>query len=241
MPKVPFCNAMIQLKKVYNAIFPLKYFNYPEYLENKFVAKLAKKARGKKVLDVGAGGCRFKPYFEKSEYISQDICDKDIKTGYDHIDIRSEIYNIPVKDNSFDFILCTQVLEHLKYPNKAFEEFHRILKPKGELWVSVPFAGAEHQIPYDYFRYTKYALEMFGEDNSFKVVTLETMGGRFTCFALFLKNLLPNITEKPLPYLVLSILQFPFLILPLIVLYHLDKFDKKSIFPAGFFVVYRSK
>ena len=38
------------------------------------------------------------------------------------------IYALPYKDNSFDLIICSEVLEHLEHPDKALEELQRVSK-----------------------------------------------------------------------------------------------------------------
>ncbi len=43
---------------------------------------------------------------------------------------------LPFKDNSFDFVLCTEVLEHVPKWGKAFEELQRVAKKK--ILVTVP-------------------------------------------------------------------------------------------------------
>ena len=62
--------------------------------------------------------------------------------------IISDITNIPVEDNSFDYILCTEVLEHIFNPENATSELIRILKPKGSILFTMPFACLPHQKPY---------------------------------------------------------------------------------------------
>lgn len=44
-----------------------------------------------------------------------------------------------IPNNSFDFVVCTEVLEHTLNPFFAVQEMKRILKPDGYLLVSVPF------------------------------------------------------------------------------------------------------
>jgi len=53
-------------------------------------------------------------------------------------DIKADICNLPFKDNSFDFILCNHVLEHIPDDTKAMQELYRILKPKGTAILQVP-------------------------------------------------------------------------------------------------------
>jgi ubiquinone/menaquinone biosynthesis C-methylase UbiE len=46
-----------------------------------------------------------------------------------HLDIRKgNIYEIPFKDNSFDLVICCEVLEHLDDPKKALSELARVSK-----------------------------------------------------------------------------------------------------------------
>ncbi len=213
--------------------------NYPEYLERDFILQLSKKAKGKKILDAGAGDCKYRSLFKDSEYKAQDVCDKTDDFSYSHIDIKSEIYDIPLPNESFDYILCTQVLEHLKYPNKAIGEMGRLLKKGGELWVGVPSAGAEHQVPHDYFRYTRYALRMFAEENGLEVKKLLPTGGRFMYFAITLKNLIPCWTQNYKFYVILSLIQLPFILPPVLLLYLLDKLDKQPTLTCGFLVVFK--
>ena len=41
---------------------------------------------------------------------------------------KGDIYKLPYKDNSFDLVLCTEVLEHLDDPGKAINELKRVAK-----------------------------------------------------------------------------------------------------------------
>ena len=64
---------------------------------------------------------------------------------YDSIDINSPLANIkadicdlPIKDNTYDFILCNHVLEHVLDDNKAMSELYRVLKKGGTGIFQVP-------------------------------------------------------------------------------------------------------
>nr|WP_297306779.1 class I SAM-dependent methyltransferase [uncultured Flavobacterium sp.] len=46
-------------------------------------------------------------------------------------DVKADICDLPFEDNSFDFILCNHVLEHIPDDKKAMQELYRILKPGG--------------------------------------------------------------------------------------------------------------
>ena len=47
-------------------------------------------------------------------------------------------YSLPLQDNSVDIIACRWVFEHLENPEKAMQEFSRVLRPGGFLYVKTP-------------------------------------------------------------------------------------------------------
>ena len=124
-----------------------------------------------KVLDVGAGKSPYKLFFNNAtEYITLDAAD------YPGIDIKADITKkIPCKNNSFDSVVCFQVLEHVKSPEKAVNEIYRVLKPGGFCLLTTHMAAPLHGEPYDYYRFTEYALrELF---KKFKKVEIKENGG----------------------------------------------------------------
>jgi len=205
-----------------------RFYCYSEYRVNKFIKRLASiTTSGKMLLDVGAGQCRFKKYFLHTKYVAQDSCVGDVNWDFSNIDIKSEIYSIPVENQSFDYILCTEVLEHLKYPHLAFQEFERILKPRGKLFIVCPLTWKEHQKPNDFFRYTQYSLKMYALENNFEVVELNKIGGKYItlaqCFndagiTLYMSN------YKIFQY-ILILLLYPFKFFLGFFCYYFDKLD----------------
>ncbi|WP_211224629.1 class I SAM-dependent methyltransferase [Salinimicrobium xinjiangense] len=53
-------------------------------------------------------------------------------------DVKADICNLPFEDNSFDFILCNHVLEHIPDDVKAMQELYRILQPGGTAILQIP-------------------------------------------------------------------------------------------------------
>lgn len=45
---------------------------------------------------------------------------------------------LPYRDGAFDFVVCLEGLEHIENPQQAVREFARLIKPGGELVVSIP-------------------------------------------------------------------------------------------------------
>ena len=53
-------------------------------------------------------------------------------------DVKADICDLPFEDNSFDYILCNHVLEHIPDDTKAMQELYRILKPGGTAILQIP-------------------------------------------------------------------------------------------------------
>lgn len=53
-------------------------------------------------------------------------------------DVKADICNLPFKDNSFNFILCNHVLEHIPDDTKAMQELYRVLAPGGTAILQIP-------------------------------------------------------------------------------------------------------
>ncbi|MFA6760242.1 MAG: methyltransferase domain-containing protein [Sulfuricurvum sp.] len=102
---------------------------------------LAQLPDGSRILDAGAGELKNRQFCTHLEYVSQDFCEYNGK-GDEHalqtgkwdtskVDIVSDIINIPVDDCEFDYVICTEVLEHLPEPILALRELTRVLKEGG--------------------------------------------------------------------------------------------------------------
>lgn len=150
--------------------------------------------KGKKILDAGAGELQYKYLCSHLKYVSQDFAqydgsgdNKGLQTeSWDNtkLDIISDIIKIPVKDRSFDAIMCTEVFEHIPYPEKAVKEFSRILKKKGTLILTVPFAALTHFAPYFFSNgYSRYWYEKVLADYGFKILEMKYNGNYFDYLA----------------------------------------------------------
>ncbi|RPH31770.1 MAG: class I SAM-dependent methyltransferase [Bacteroidales bacterium] len=80
-------------------------------------------------------------------------------------------------DESFDSIILSDVLEHIRRPEALLKEMNRVLAKNGVLMMNVPFYYCLHEEPFDYYRYTEFALKSMVQDNGFKIIKLETIGG----------------------------------------------------------------
>jgi SAM-dependent methyltransferase len=101
----------------------------------------------------------FRPLFSGIEYIGSDIR---VGPGVDTI---LDVQNINLPDESVGTVICCEVFEHIKDPQKAIREIYRILKPSGLAIISAPMHYHIHEEPNDYWRFTpfgvKYLLSIF--------------------------------------------------------------------------------
>lgn len=89
--------------------------------------------------------------------------------------------SIPFPDASFDIVLCTEVLEHSPEPMALILEMKRVLRPGGKLIATVPFSARVHYAPYDFHRFSRYALDrMLG---AFTDVRIEERGNDIAVIA----------------------------------------------------------
>jgi len=82
----------------------------------------------------------------------------------------------PFASESFDALLCTQVLEHVVDLGQVVGEIQRVLKTGGLLIVSVPFTYNEHGAPADYRRFSAHGVRLLF-DGDYDVITVRRQGG----------------------------------------------------------------
>ena len=65
-----------------------------------------------------------------------------------------DIQNMGYADNSFDYVLADQVIEHVRKPWVGVDEVYRVLKPSGLTILTSTLLFPVHGVPTDYFRFT---------------------------------------------------------------------------------------
>ena len=148
------------------------------------------------VLDVSAGQCRYKPFFRHTQYVAIDSAVGDLNWDYTQLDLIGDAMKMPIKTASIDVCLNFTSLEHYPDPAQAFREFSRVLKPDGNLFLYVPFVQAEHQIPHDFYRYTRYGLEHLCRQNGLEIQFLMPSNGFFETALNFMNQAIGLIESK---------------------------------------------
>ncbi len=150
-----------------------------------------------RTLDVGSGGSSYHRFFPNRFSIDVDPARKP--------DLVADAHNLPFKNGEYELVLCTEVLEHVKDPRKVINEIGRVLKPGGRVILTTRFVYPLHDVPHDYWRFTKYGLlelfqgweviELVAETENFSTIAAllqricfqsDLQGGRLTKLVIFL-------------------------------------------------------
>ena len=98
-------------------------------------------------------------------------------------DIVGDVTQLPIREQSFDVVLCSEVLEHVYDHSLAITEIYRVLKKGGEAILTIPMLYHIHGDPEDYGRYTEsYLLRKFTE-SGFTSVKIIPQGGYWSVLA----------------------------------------------------------
>ena len=205
--------------------------------------------KGERILDAGAGSCPYARHFRHAEYESTDF--EESVSGRKH-DFLCSLDNIPKPDNSYDAIISTQVLEHVEYPQKVMDEFYRVLKPGGKLFLTLTQAWGVHGEPYNFYFFTKFGLKSLFRNSGFEEHFIRPLCGMFGFIGKMIK-LLPQYIYFQQFYRkkgdafefkpgIGAVLMFPFYLLAVpicqvlipFVFYYLDFLDKKKFFTVGY-------
>lgn len=128
-----------------------------------------------RVLDFGCGTGPYQALLTSAtEYIGLEY-DSPENRRYKRADIYYDGQTIPLDDASIDSVLSTQTLEHVPNPEQIVTEWARILRPGGQLLLTMPFMWPEHEMPYDFQRYTTNGLRKLLEENGFEIFKQERL------------------------------------------------------------------
>lgn len=149
------------------------------------VAELKPKLSGK-VLDLACGIMPYKE-FVMSDKI-EDYIGVDLEPTEYHHDVKPDLYwdgiKIPLEDSSVDFVLATEFLEHYFDTTSVLKEIKRVLKPGGIFFFTVPGIWPLHEAPYDYHRFTPFALKEHFKSTEYTSSEIKPLGGFYYHFAL---------------------------------------------------------
>lgn len=136
-----------------------------------------------RILDVGCGVKPYYPFFQDvaSEYVGVDVVENPAA------ELLGPVEALPVDDESFDVVLCTQVLEHCDDPAQAVRELRRVTRPGGRVLASTHGVQVYHPSPADYWRWTHTGLHrLFTTSADWERVTVTPAAGTASALAMLL-------------------------------------------------------
>ncbi|MGM0588345.1 MAG: class I SAM-dependent methyltransferase [Bacteroidota bacterium] len=170
------------------------------------IQKINELPTGIRLLDAGCGEQRLKKYCDHLTYVAMDFAEYDgkgdgsgLQTGsfdQSNLDIVADITDVPEPDDSFDAILCVEVIEHVHNPVKALEELARLLKPGGTLIITAPFASLTHFAPHHYATgFNKYFYKYHFDRLGIHITEMQANGNFFEFVAQEIRRI-PFCEEK---------------------------------------------
>jgi len=132
-----------------------------------FITDMAKWLyKGGPVLDVGASTIEFrkrekfpydlKPLFDRGAYYTFDVKDGN---GVDYVGDAHKMAENFQWFGRWSFIICTNLLEHVRRPWVVAEQIYKIMKPGGIVVATVPWEYPPHPDPVDMWRMSEGALQ----------------------------------------------------------------------------------
>ena len=131
-----------------------------------------------RLLDLGCG--KVPLYAAYRDYVSDNTCVDWGSTLHknEHLDLECDLTkSLPFEDGEYDTVILSDVLEHIPEPGLLMSEISRVLSSGGVLFLNVPFFYWLHEEPYDFYRYTEFAMRNLAESSAFDVISLTATGG----------------------------------------------------------------
>lgn len=210
------------------------------------VRQAAQIPAGSLVIDVGAGSCPYRKLFAHCDYRSHDFVRLEPgqlrgHKNYAEVNYVSDICNLPVADNTFDVVLCTEVLEHVPEPIRAVLEISRVLKPNGKILLTAPLGSGLHQEPYHFYGgYTPHWYRRFLVEAGFAEVMIEPNRGFFSHYGQeglrFVQLLAPWKCWGNVQWVLVWLLGLPWCLLVALLSGALDRLDVHKGFTVGYHV-----
>lgn len=227
------------------------YLDYDQRVRDRFfIHQIASLPPGK-LLDLGAGGGPYRATCldQGYSYYSQDYCQLPealLKQGsYAPIDLVCDAASLPLEDHFFDYVLCSEVLEHVTNPQQVISEISRVLKPGGKLLFSVPYLTPAHQLPFCYVSgfTAQWIFKVFNDNNlspSFYRYPLSGLDNLCKLLTMYAFNILASASAlNPFKY-ILALMILPcilFLSLAKIIANSVESSVKNRLFVYGHLVI----
>lgn len=150
-----------------------------------------------RVLDFGCGSKPYKSLFHRADsYTGVDI----LISGHEHTESEVDFFydgsTLPFTDGQFDAVVSFEVFEHVFNLPQILSEIARVTRNSGSLLISVPFAWQEHEVPYDFARYTTFGITHLLQSHGYEIVSLRKTTTSFLAISQLFISYLESIVPK---------------------------------------------
>lgn len=137
-------NQNLNTPELVNGLFKTRWYEDVHNLDDERFAMLGDKFKGGKYLDVG---CFNSPYPGKITHLGEiwaldhanEVVEKMQSFFPDVHYVCGDFFNMPFENESFDYLVAGEVIEHTEKPEDFVKEIMRVLKPGGTLALSTPY------------------------------------------------------------------------------------------------------
>jgi malonyl-CoA O-methyltransferase len=105
-------------------------------LDEELAAAMSPSPRGLRLLDAGCGTGRRVAGSDAALAIGVDVSQEMLNAGVAPCAAAADIVALPFADGEFDLVWCRLVLSYVAQLENAYQEFARVLRPGGQLFVS---------------------------------------------------------------------------------------------------------
>jgi SAM-dependent methyltransferase len=181
-------------KTIYRPMVDVEQFIVPllkEHIDN-FLSAESKIIKDKsRVLDAGCGGQPFRKDLEAIGYcyLSADVNQNPAQSVDVLCQMDKDLPEKLIESGPFDLVFCTEVMEHVADWDKAFSNFSQLLNLDGKLFITCPHFYPLHEVPYDFWRPTPYALQYFANKYGLVVLSQENAGDAWDIIGTILGSL----------------------------------------------------
>ena len=153
-----------------------------------------------RALDVGCGRQPFRKTLESAgySYFSLDA-QQNVENTVDVVGaIDAPLAPQIVNHGPYDFILCTEVLEHVADWETAFRNLANLLSRGGRVLITCPHFYQLHEEPYDFWRPTLHSLQYFAWRQGLLTLQLKAAGDAWDVLGTVLANCQPWASSRRL-------------------------------------------
>jgi hypothetical protein len=169
--KCPKCNIELEIQFTKDEFNPIDYYKCPKCLSHnrhRLIYVLLKDKNNGKMLEYSP----VKITKETFNHFTADFPPRTSELGVVMADVKDDLTDSQFKDNEFDTVICSHVLDSIKEEEKAIKELHRITK--NTAIISAPiFEELEKTIEEPYLSHKrKCGLDYFERFNVFSKVEI---------------------------------------------------------------------